>query len=292
VVAVESISTLTGVDPASAVGCAAAWSLGFGTGFTRGRGRSAVVRDALRYAAAGWPVFPCQPGGKAPLGKLVPHGVLDATTDPDLIGWWWQQSPVANVAIATGSPAVDVVDFDVTGGRPGPASLARLRDAGLLAGSVATVRTPSGGLHAYFAGTEQGNGSLRRHGVDFRGRGGYVVAPASVVDGRPYELVAHRPATGKVVDWQAIRQLLEPPQNPRNPQNHRAGDHSGLVQWVAQLQPGGRNEGLYWAACRAVESGADAQTFADLVSAAVAVGLPEAEAARTVRSAQRTGVAR
>jgi hypothetical protein len=35
---------------------------------------------ALAYAAAGTPVFPCQPSGKSP---ITAHGFRDATTDPD-----------------------------------------------------------------------------------------------------------------------------------------------------------------------------------------------------------------
>ena len=33
---------------------------------------------AVRYARAGWPVFPCKPDAKEPATK---HGVLDAETD-------------------------------------------------------------------------------------------------------------------------------------------------------------------------------------------------------------------
>jgi hypothetical protein len=41
-----------------------------------------TTEQALAYAAHGWPVFPCQPGGKQP---ATPHGFHDATTDPDKI---------------------------------------------------------------------------------------------------------------------------------------------------------------------------------------------------------------
>lgn len=271
-----------------------------------------MLSAALRYAAAGWPVFPCAVAGKAPLyanphpagsperdrcrGECgqAGHGVHDATTDPARITAWWTRCPTANIGLAAGAPGPDVVDVDVAGGKPGAASLARLRDAGLVAGAIATVRTPSGGLHVYFTGrTDQGNGAMRRHGIDFRGRGGYVVAPPSTVDGRPYDLIAHRPGTGVTVDFAAIRRLLDPPRRPavaRRPE--RPGDHGALVRWVAALQPGGRNEGLYWAACRAVETGGGDDVLAELAAAGVAAGLPAGEAERTVQSARRKAVAR
>ncbi len=254
---------------------------------------SELLTAALAYAAAGWPVFPCRPGRKVPLGALVVHGVLDATTDPAVITAWWSRCPTANVAVACGAPGPDVVDVDVTAAKPGPASLARLRDAGLLTGSQATVRTPSGGLHIYFGGTSQGNGAMPRHGIDFRGAGGYVLAPPSTVDSRPYELVASRPPTGATVDFGAIRRHLDPPRPMPRVRPGARSDVGQLVEWVAALPEGNRNSGLYWATRRAVETGADPGVYAELVDAAVTAGLPAAEAERTVRSARRgTEVAR
>jgi hypothetical protein len=107
------------------------------------------LRQALAYAAAEWPVFRCKPDQKAP---DTPHGFKDATTDPAVIRQWWQARPDGNVAIATGAPGPDVLDVDVKPDGSGFAAFNRLKQAGLLAGARALVRTPSGGaggLHAY-----------------------------------------------------------------------------------------------------------------------------------------------
>ena len=148
-----------------------------------------MLAAALRYAMTNWPVFPCIPGQKIPATR---HGFLDATTDPGKITWWWSRHPERNIAIATGRPGPDVLDVDVRPDGNGFAAFNRLRRAGLLDGARAYVRTPSGGLHAYFAGSEQSNGRLAHHHLDFRSRGGYILAPPSQVSGRAYELLKHQ----------------------------------------------------------------------------------------------------
>jgi hypothetical protein len=50
--------------------------------------------------------------------------------------------------------------------------------------------TRSGGLHAYFTGSNQRNGHLPAHHLDFRSRGGYVLTPPSQIDGKPYQLMS------------------------------------------------------------------------------------------------------
>jgi Bifunctional DNA primase/polymerase, N-terminal len=246
-----------------------------------------LLAAAVRYAAAGWPVFPCVPGGKEP---DTLHGFKDATTNPAAIRAWWRTRPDRNVAIATGAPGPDVLDVDVKHG-DGRVSLRRLAEAGLTVGACALVRTRSGGLHLYYQGTSQASGRLPRHDVDFRACGGYVVAPPSFVDADDsgpagsYEVVEKRAASGRL-DWAAVRQLLD----PRRPVPARAPwggtDLAGLVAWVAGLPEGNRNDGLFWAACRAAAGGAT--DLGGLVAAAVSAGLPEGEAWRTIRSAERT----
>jgi hypothetical protein len=256
-----------------------------------------MLAAALRYAGANWPVFPCMPGEKVPATR---HGFLDATTDTDKIAWWWRRDRERNVAIATGRPGPDVLDVDVRADGNGFAGLGRLRREGLLDGADAYVRTPSGGVHVYFAGFEQGNGRLPAHHLDFRSLGGYIVAPPSQVHGKRFELVSRRegrleqgnlaggrPAEGQGgLDWAAVRRLLDPqPQRSLPWAGTGATDPSRLAEWVARLPEGNRNDGLFWAASRALDSGVT--DLAELAEAARMTGLDAREIARTLASARK-----
>lgn len=253
-------------------------------------GSLTVLADALAYAGHGWPVFPCREHRKAP---LTDHGLLDASTDPDQIRRWWARWASANVAIPTGTATIDVLDVDVRPGGNGWKPFNRLKRAGLLRGALATVQTPSGGLHVYYVGTEQRNGSVRGQHIDFRGAGGYVLVPPShvvtdtyagtytVVDDR------RRRTDARPLDWAACKRLLDPPR-PTTPWRSSSGGTPSLDQlarWLSEQVQGNRNAGLFWSACRALEAGHDDLT--QLVDAALRVGLDEQEIADTIRSARR-----
>jgi hypothetical protein len=235
-----------------------------------------LLDAALAYAQRGWPVFPCKPGQKVPNTE---HGFKDATTDRAAISGWWSAHPDDNVAIATGSPGPDVLDVDVKAGVNGYAALNKLRRAGLLTGAALLVRTPSGGLHLYFAGTSQPCGRLPEHGLDFKALGGYVLAPPSVIGDRRYELDDER-IVYVTHSWPASCRLLRPAPRPAV-MGPRSDTIEHLAAWVGRLAEGNRNNGLYWAACRAIETGSDPEP---LVTASA---LDEAEARQTVASAAR-----
>jgi hypothetical protein len=245
----------------------------------------ATLRQALAYARRGWPVFPCLPGQKIP---ATAHGFRDATTDEEQITAWFGRGFTWNLAIATGAPGPDVLDVDQHGeaGNGYPA-FAKLERTGLVDGAAAYVRTPAGGMHAYFTGTGQHNGRLPSHHLDFRSQGGYVLAPPSRVGGKSYQLIA-RPGGRGSLDWAAVTGLLEPQRHQQRPAPGRAPDQalSQLARWVASQSEGNRNAGLYWAANRAL----DADYAADLSPLAVAArqaGLGDPEITRTLDSARR-----
>jgi hypothetical protein len=127
----------------------------------------------------------CGQVGKHPLGTLVPHGVKDATTNRARVLAWWSRHPQANIGLACGH-RFDVLDVD------GPVGAQAMRELAATHGfqsSGPLVRTGGGGWHFYLAPT--GLGNVHPNGlahVDWRGRGGYVVAPPSRhASGHPYQ---------------------------------------------------------------------------------------------------------
>jgi bifunctional DNA primase/polymerase-like protein len=246
---------------------------------------SAGLAAAHQYAEVGWPVFPCIPGEKAP---ATSHGLLDATTDHRQIDKWWKRNPERNVAVATGAPGPDVVDVDHHGERGnGFGAWNQAKREGLVANPQALVRTPGGGMHAYFRGTEQRSAKITGQHLDFRGHGGYVVAPPSTVAGRRYEVVHHQ-ASAATVDFGAVRRLLEPERPaqarwaPARGGQPRDLDH--LVRYVAECTDH-VNDRLYWAACRMAEAGQH-DRLPELVRAAYEAGEDRrGQAERTVESA-------
>ena len=253
--------------------------------------KSPQEEAAHRYADHGWFVFPTAPGSKIPTTE---HGYLDATTAHKQIQQWWRAEPAANVAIATGAPGPDVVDVDKKGDRSGFPAWNALKQAGIVGEPQAVLSTPSGGMHAYYHGTQQRNGHLPEHLIDFRSTGGYVVTAPSQVDGRPYAVVSKQ-ASPATFDWSAARAHLDPQQQrqPQRAPQHDAGrprDVGHLAGWLAAQAEGNRNEGLFWAANRAVEAG-DTETLGKLADAARSAGLDDREIDRTIRSAQQTSAA-
>lgn len=137
---------------------------------------SSLAAFALEYAAQGLPVFPCIPGAKRPATK---HGFHDASADADQIRSWWDRWPAANIGLPTGAQ-FDCIDVD---GRVGHESLALLTALPEIIGQTLTPR----GTHLYIHPTGRGNRAALVPGIDYRGAGGYVVAPPSrLSDGGVY----------------------------------------------------------------------------------------------------------
>jgi Bifunctional DNA primase/polymerase, N-terminal len=132
----------------------------------------------------------CGQVAKHPLGSLVPHGLKEATTNRARVLAWWTQQPQANIGLATGH-RFDVLDVDGPIGARAIRAFAGQHD---LESSGPLVRTGGGGWHYYLAPTGLGNVAPRDlEQVDWRGRGGYVVAPPSRHrSGQPYTWVGGR----------------------------------------------------------------------------------------------------
>jgi hypothetical protein len=243
---------------------------------------------ALAWAARGVAVLPIRAGGKAP---LVSRGLHDASTDPATIRCWWGRWPTANIAIATGHPGVDVLDVDVRGDRSGWAALRKLRGLGIVPVGAPAVQTPSGGIHLYFVGTGQRNGSLRTEHLDFRSSKGYVLVPPSTVTTDTYSGTYRWERPGEptsVLDWQAVTTALRPmpPQVGAPQRRPRTGwDVPTLAAAVERTPFGNRNNMLFWALCEGLRCGYDLRPIAE-------AGLRSGQTAREVRATWRQAVKR
>ena len=136
---------------------------------------SNALQAALRYREMGISVIPCRPD-KKPFIQWTEFQKRLPT--PEEIKAWWQKWPSAMVAIVTGElSGLCAVDCDTPAGYEAVQKL--LPDSFL----TPIARTPRGGWHLYFIfpkGCKLTIGAGVMPGVDFRGEGGYVIAPPSV----------------------------------------------------------------------------------------------------------------
>jgi hypothetical protein len=155
---------------------------------------------ALAVAKAGLRIFPARPVRKATGGWSKPPYIRDwesqATTDSIQIGCWWTQFPEAIPAI----PCDDIFVLDAdrhTGGSDGVAALTCLIEEHRDWPCPPVVFTPGNGLHFYFRQTEPPLGNrtgLLPHGLDVRGRGGYIIPPGAVLpDGTGWRIDDSQP---------------------------------------------------------------------------------------------------
>ena len=144
---------------------------------------------AENLALAGFAVFPCRASGK-PKTPLVKWR-SGATRNIEIVRSWWAKWPDALVGLPTGEAnGITVLDIDKKNGVDGFASLAVLGiDLDVLA--CPKVRTPSGGLHAYFRYTPDLRNSAGKlgPGLDVRNDGGYVIVAGEIVGQGRYQAV-------------------------------------------------------------------------------------------------------
>lgn len=248
-----------------------------------------MLSEALDYAAQGWPVFPL--AGKIP---RTPNGFKNASTDERTIYEWWRAWPAANIGLAI-LPGVVVLDIDPR--HNGTINLAKLTAE---YGSLPRTRTcitgrQDGGCHFYLL--HPGGQLTDRHlpeGIDIRvGGKHYVVAPPSIHPdtGKRYQWANDETTSLNALEicpqWLAdrLRVRIGPITPP--PATQEGGDGSALIEFVATLSEGNRNNGLFWAAMSAVNDGVLDRIRGDLVRAAQHAGLSAFEAESVIASARR-----
>ena len=177
---------------------------------------------AIRYANLGIPVFPCVPGGKQP---LTPNGFHDATSSARVVHTGGSAhptrtsvcppapAPASSSSTSTSTPeAADSLRSSEHAPKGSPTTGAGW-SARPRAGSTPTTRP--------CATSEQRSWQVPSAHVDFRGDGGYVIAPPSriEVDGaiKTYDVIAVTTQPAKPLDAIKLRQFLEPPRpRPRS----------------------------------------------------------------------------
>jgi hypothetical protein len=235
----------------------------------------------------------------------VAHGLTEATTDVAMIERWWRAEPKANVGLRTGV-AFDALDVD---GDEGMAALAieiPFDDPTVDGPTVTTGK----GAHVYVAVTGLGNRAGVLPGVDWRGKGGYVVAPPSVhPSGAVYGWKCGeddpafganapiRPAPAWFLDLLDRRPAPAPPRNDRLAKTSAYGRRALEAECgrLALAPEGQRNHMLNAAAFalgQLVASGALSadEVIVSLVEVARLIGLNDTEVEATIESGMTAGL--
>jgi hypothetical protein len=256
----------------------------------------------VAYARLGYAVFPLAPGEKRPHGRLVPHGLKEASREEATITTWWRSCPGCGVGILA-PEGVLVLDFD------DPTAWERLKGEYPTLGNAPRQRTPKGGYHVFLR-LPQGvrlSATVRKlAGVDLRGMGkAYVVAsPTRLADGRGYtwEVPLVKPEDLPQIPEDLLLRLLPPPPAPRevvvgssSPRRLRALLESYAAA-VASAPEGTRHNTLIRYAVAAgglVPHGLSPEEAEEvLVAAAMRAGLPEREAREAARWGLKVGEGR
>ncbi len=163
---------------------------------------ASLLEFALRYAALGWPVFPCH--GKQPDGALAPQGFKNATREPERIRAWWTKHPDANIGVPCGKPSgFWVLDVDPRNG--GSASLENLTATYGALPDTLVQSTGGGGQHFLFrADPDVVKGKLGA-GLDVKRDGGYIIVEPSFTTGTygflDWDVFESEPRIAAAPDW-------------------------------------------------------------------------------------------
>lgn len=216
---------------------------------------TANIQAALGYAKRGWPVFPADSSGDKKSHKSAEYSNgarWGATTDARQIKRDFTKWPRAGVGIPTGADTqIIVVDVDTKKGhgKDGLASLKKLeRKHGKLPKTL-MAKTPSGGLHYYYAVLADGcrvqtSASKIAPGVDIKGEGGMVLAPPSVRPGWGKYVWLNKCAVVDAPPW-LLELVAAPDAAPTS------GDPKGEPERIARAVAVIPNDDLNWDAwCR------------------------------------------
>ena len=223
---------------------------------------------AQHYIQCGIPVFPvhgitpeghctcnkqtCSHPGKHP---AVNKGYKSATTDLNQINQWWHNQPLANIGIPTGAfSGLYVVDIDKKHDGFENYNAFNKQYEGPIPEASLVSATGGGGFHLIYGAPSSGVavksttnlGGLQ--GVDFRGDGGYIVAPPSLHSSQNQYLWCEGKNLSSPADLAALTPLPQPIVDLFNKKSPPISKTDGVAS-------GGRNDHLFKAACQFRRSG-------------------------------------
>lgn len=281
-----------------------------------------MIEWALKAQARGLHIFPVARRAKVPHPAAGQWGETATNDLNQIISFWTNGDPEANIGVACKQSELLVVDLDrakepgklrgtqweylhdaygpyVSGEALWDEMLFKVPGARKVDASTYTVRTGSGGLHLYYqwpahlgrisqASPVKGILDVRGNGGQY---GGYVLAEGSVTGSGAY--VSEAAPRGPQIAPEWLQRLVQ--ERPKQPKRQIQGlrqpgaiSYSGLVQSVRNAGDGNRNNALHWAARTMCEEGApEAEALEVLGQAATDAGLGWMEIERTVQSAYR-----
>lgn len=268
------------------------------------------------YRAAGIPVFPLKPNKKEP---ATPHGVKDASTDPDAHADLFLQG--CNVGMATGF-VFDAIDLDGESAVRGFAdkldpdgdySFSDFeRCARLFEERIGPVVFTGHGLHVLCKVDPRRTNQSKlmifgNDGIDYRTRGGYLVAPPSIhPNGKAYHwFTGYFSPTAMAPEWLPLRRGEEAAnehtvidfssaKRNRDCSRYQQKVLEQNIETLARATKGARNHTLNTCAFNIAQviNGNDAferEAFVTLTNTAAEIGLLPREIAETLESAFRAG---